>query len=53
MKIYCVNKKCPFSSCKIHLQHCRNKKREIWVANYDSVCKKYITCLVKEILGGR
>lgn len=53
MKTYCINGNCPFKSCKKHLKHCRSKKRKILVDSYDSVCRDYISWLVKEILGGR
>lgn len=53
MKTYCINGNCPFKSCKKHLKHCRSKKRKVWVANYDGVCRKYISWLVDEAVGGR
>ena len=53
MKTYCINGNCPFKSCKKHLKHCRSKKRKVWVANYDGVCRKYISWLVNEVIGGR
>ena len=46
MKTYCINNNCPFTSCKKHLKHCRAKKRKIKIANYDGVCRRYISWLV-------
>ncbi len=46
MKTYCINKECPFKSCEKHLKHCRAKKRKVLVANYDGVCREYISWLL-------
>ena len=46
MKTYCINKECPFKSCEKHLKHCRAKKRKVLVANYDGVCRDYISWLL-------
>lgn len=50
MKVYCINKNCPFKSCKKHIKRCRAKTRKIWVANSDGVCKKYIRWLIDSII---
>lgn len=52
-KVYCINGDCPFKSCKKHLAHCRAKKRKVWVASYDGVCKKYISYLVNKSWRGK
>lgn len=45
-KVYCINNNCPFKSCDKHLKRCRSKKRKVCVANYDSVCREYISWLL-------
>ena len=45
-KVYCINNECPFKSCKKHIKHCRAKKSKVWVANYDGVCRDYISWLL-------
>ena len=46
MKTYCINNNCPFISCNKHLKRCRANKRKICVANFDGVCREYISWLV-------
>lgn len=53
MKTYCINGSCPFKSCKKHLKHCRAKKRKVYMANFDGVCRKYIGHLIDEVQGGK
>lgn len=37
-KVYCVNNECP----------CRAKKNKVWAANYDGVCRDYISWLLNK-----
>ena len=45
---YCINSECPFRDCEKHLSKSRSKGK-IYVANFDGICKRYITWMLKEI----
>ena len=45
-KTYCLNVDCPFKYCNKHIYYCQNETA--LVANFDAVCKKYISYLLKE-----
>ena len=49
-KTYCLNVDCPFKDCDKHICHCQNEIA--LVANFDGVCKKYISYLLNECMGG-
>ena len=44
---YCINSECPFRDCEKHLSKSRSKGK-VYVANFDGICKRYITCMLKE-----
>ena len=45
---YCNNRKCPFTDCKYHILNCRSIGK-VRVANLDSICRRYITWVLKEV----
>lgn len=53
---YCINKECPFKDCERHpskiSKAAMNGKGYVSVANYDGVCRRYISHLVDEAKGG-
>lgn len=53
---YCINNECPFKKCERHPSKISKTERQgtgyVSVANYDSVCKKYIGHLANEVKGG-
>ena len=52
MKTYCINNNCPYTTCKKHLGQLKynQSKNNIQIANYDGMCRKYISWLVDKIL---
>lgn len=46
---YCINKDCPFKDCETHPLQLEGQHGERWFANLDSVCKRYIQYLYKEV----
>ena len=44
---YCINSECPFRDCEKHLSKSRSKGK-VYVANFDGICKRYITWMLKE-----
>lgn len=51
-KTYCVNNECPFKKCDKHphrLKKIKNKSKYVKIANFDAICKKYLTYLLNEI----
>ena len=51
-KTYCINTDCPFKKCDKHVWQLRNikdKTQKISVANFDGVCKDYLSYLLKEV----
>ena len=53
---YCINNLCPFKECERHPSKISKAaikgKGDVSVANYDGVCRKYISYLVNEAKGG-
>lgn len=49
---YCINSLCPFKDCERHpskiSKAAMNGKGYVSVANYDGVCRRYISHLVEE-----
>lgn len=45
---YCINSECPFRDCEKHLSKSRSKGK-VYVANYYSTCRRYITWVLKEV----
>ena len=56
MITYCINNQCPFKECERHLSKISeayiDKKGYVSVANYDGMCRKYISYLVDVAEGG-
>ena len=51
-KTYCVNNNCPFKKCDKHLwqlKKVKDKSGYVKVANFDGVCKDYLSYLLDEI----
>ena len=50
---YCVNSACPFKDCERHSSKisdaCIKGKGYVSVANFDGVCRRYISHIVDEI----
>ena len=46
---YCVNSDCPFKNCERHLSKNIKGKGYVSVANFDGVCRRYISYLADEI----
>lgn len=46
-KTYCINNDCPFKDCDKHLSQSKIKKGIIKVANFDGVCKRYLSYLLE------
>ena len=46
--IYCINKDCPITDCEKHLINA-SANEMIRVAALDSVCKNYLTLVLKEV----
>ena len=44
---YCINSECPFRDCEKHLSKSKSKGK-VYVANFDGICKRYITWVLKE-----
>ena len=44
---YCINSECPFRDCEKHLSKSRSKGK-VYVANFDGICKRYVTWMLKE-----
>ena len=44
---YCINSECPFRDCEKHLSKSRSKGK-VYVANFDGICKRYITWMLTE-----
>lgn len=53
---YCINNQCPFKECERHpskiSRACIDGKGYVSVANYDGVCRRYLSCLADENEGG-
>lgn len=46
--VYCRNNQCPFKDCDKHISKAKNLY-EVYVANFDGVCRRYISWLLDEI----
>ena len=46
---YCINIHCPFTECERHLTKIENATEDVSVANFDSVCREYISYLVDKV----
>lgn len=46
---YCINKDCPITDCEKHLINASADEALISVAALDSVCKNYLTLVLKEV----
>lgn len=42
----CINANCPFTECERHLTKIEKATEDVSVANFDSVCREYISYLV-------
>jgi hypothetical protein len=53
---YCINKNCPFEDCERHPNKINttyvNGKDYVSIANFDSVCRRYISHIVDEVERG-
>ena len=51
-KIYCINTTCPFTICEKHLNKLKPTKYKeayVKVADYDGVCRDYISYVLNNI----
>lgn len=48
---YCVNRECPFEDCEKHLWNVKTVREmyEVYVADFDKTCRRYISWLAEEV----